>query len=141
MFISLALTCLLLSVPPSADCRTVEDRDRRSFDEQGVITIDVDGDGKPDTITPRIYKAGGNRWISFDLKTSKGRDLKSFFKYKYGNDESEFWVYALVPCNINKDGRTDLVFYAGDDTSNETIDLVNRGNSFGVQSRKVIDVE
>lgn len=141
MFTTLVLTYSLLAVFPSADCRPIEDRDRRSFDQGSVIRIDVDGDGMLDTIIPRIYKVRRTRWISFDLKTSSDHVLKSFFKYKYGTGKSAYWVYALVPCNINKDGRTDLVFYSGDDTSSETVNLVNRANGFKVQSRKVTRVE
>jgi hypothetical protein len=141
MFTSLVLTFWLLGTPPSIGCRGIEDRDRRSFDKRDPITIDVDGDGKLDTIIPRIYKVRRTHWITFDLKTSRGRVLKSFFKYEYGTDESAYWVYALVPCNINKDGRTDLVFYSGDDTTSETVNLVKKGSGFKVHSRRVTKVE
>lgn len=147
----LLLICSLLSITSSADCRIIEDRDRRSFDELTPIFLDVDADGKRDLISPRIYtsrrarkspgkprmKAKEIHWITFDLKTSKGRIVNSFFKYQYGSDEADYWVYALVPCDVNKDGRTDLVFYSGDDTSDETIILLNRGGRFIVQSRKL----
>lgn len=149
------LACSLLSLSPSADCRNIEDRDRRSFDDRSPITLDVDGDGKPDTIAPRIYtvkasrrttandnpKARESHWISFDLKTSNGRVLNSFFRYEYGTEEADYWVYAVVPCDVNKDGRTDLVFYSGDDTSDETVILLNIGKRFKVQSRKTSIVE
>jgi hypothetical protein len=111
----------------------------------------VDGDSKPDTITPRTYTVKVNRkvsgktksktreihWIAFDIKTSKGRVIKSFFKYNYGTNEADYWVYAFVPCRINRDGRTDLLFYSGDDTTEEMIILVNRDNVFKIYSRKV----
>jgi len=151
VFANLILACSLLSLAPPADCRIIEDRDRRSFDERVPIFIDVDGDGKPDRISPRVYKVRAKReppgngrakakethWITFDLKTSKGRVAKSFFRYEYGTDEAGYWVYALVPCDVNKDGRADLVFYSGDDTSDETIILLNKGGRFIVHSREV----
>ena len=144
------MACSLLSITPSKDCRVIEDRDKRGFDDLRPIIVDVDGDGKPDTITPRTYAVRINRkskgksrrkprevhWITFDLKTSKGRVLRSFFKYDYGTDEADYWVYALVPCDFNKDGRKDLIFYTGDDTSDETVFLLNKGGSFIVHSRK-----
>jgi hypothetical protein len=92
MFTSLILTFWLLGTPPPIDCRRIEDGDRRSFDKRAPIAIDVDGDGKLDTIIPRIYKVRRIHWIAFDLKTSRGRVLKSFFKYEYGTDESTYWV-------------------------------------------------
>lgn len=134
------------------DCRTVivQDHDRHSFRNRSPFLVDVDGDGQPDTISPRLYtvKARGNQtganlkaheehWISFDLQPSKGAVLKSFFKYRYGTEKADYWVYALIPCRMNKQGSTGLLFYAGDDTSAEAIILINQGNSFRTYSRKV----
>lgn len=150
MVVHLILACLLLSLSSSADCRNIKHRDKRSFGDRSPITLDVDGDGKPDTIAPRIYtvkasrrasanarpKARESHWVSLDLKTSKGRVLNSFFRYEYGTEEADYWVYAVVGCDVNKDGRTDLVFYSGDDTSDETVILLNTGKAFKVHSRK-----
>src|SRR2546421_8295628 len=149
LLIHLIMACSLLSITPFKGCREIEDSDKRGFRDLSPIIVDVDGDGKPDTITPRTYAVRINRkphgkarrkpreanWIAFDLKTSKGRVLRSFFKYQYGTDEADYWVYALVPCEFNKDGRKDFIFYTGDDTSDETIVLLNRGGSFIVHSR------
>jgi hypothetical protein len=110
----------------------------------------VDGDAEPDTITPRIYTVKTNQkisdgtklkaldlhWIAFDLKPSKGRALNSFFKYHYGNNVDDYYVFAFVPCTINRDQKPDLLFYAGDDTGHEEVILVNRGNVFKIYSRK-----
>jgi hypothetical protein len=110
--------------------------------------IDVDGDGKLDTILPRLFsrksgrskrgrpKATDSHWIAFDLKTSNRRLLRSFFRFEYGDAFGDYWVYALVPCDIDKNGKVDLVFYSGDDTSDETIVLINRNGRFFVHSRK-----
>ncbi|MCM3873536.1 MAG: hypothetical protein ND895_22865 [Pyrinomonadaceae bacterium] len=139
--------------PKLADCQNtvVQDSSRRLFDDRSSFMLDVDGDGKPDTITPRTYAVKANRnvsgktktkasdihWVTFDLKTHKGRVIKSFFKYNYGTDEADYWVYAFVPCSTNQDGRTALLFYSGDDTSQETVILLNRGSLFKVHSRQV----
>jgi hypothetical protein len=135
------------------DCRkvVVRDSDRRPFSERDSFTLDVDGDGRPDTITARTYAVKATRkgpggdtpgarethWISFDLKASGGPALRSFFRYDYGTDEADYWVYALIPCSLDGDGRPDLLFYSGDDTTDETVILVNRGSAFKVHSRKV----
>ena len=156
LLLNFAVTAQLYAQVKSglADCRKIDgvkDSDRRSFDNPNSFTLDVDGDGKPDTITPRIYtlktnqklsgkakqKAREIHWIAFDVKTSEGRVLNSFFKYNYGTEEADYWVYAFVPCQLNRNERSNLLFYSGDDTSEEKVILVNRNNVFKVYSRKV----
>ena len=130
----------------------ITDDDRRGFGELGQIKIDVDGDGKLDIIQPRTFqiislrskskrirKRDMQNWMAFDLTTSKGRRIKSFFKYNYGTAEQggSYWVYALKAAgDVNKDGKMDLVFYSGDDTTDETIILANKENRFVVYKRK-----
>lgn len=148
-----ALLCLLLWVIPTT-AQTVTDLDRRGFDDLQPIFIDVDGDGKKDRLNPRTYqtrsKLRGGRplkkhiknWITFDLKTSRGLSIKSLFTYNYGTAETggSYWVYALIPVgDVNKDRKLDLMFYAGDDTSDETVILLNQGNRFTVRSKKTSD--
>ena len=156
LLLNFAVTAQLYAQGKSslADCRKIDgvkDSDRRSFDNLNSFILDVDGDGKPDTITPRTYtqktnlklsgkskqKAREIHWIAFDVKTSQGRVLNSFFKYNYGTEEADYWVYAFVPCRINRNGRSNLLFYSGDDTSEEKVILVNRNNVFKVYSREV----
>ena len=155
MLTQLALCCSLLGSAPAAECREVTDGDRRSFDELRPVRLDVDGDGVQDAIRPRAYRARAGRrsfvregrrvslvdWIAFDLTTSRGRSLRSFFRYDYGADGVRYWVCALVPCDFNKDGRVDLKFYSGDDTGDETVILPNTGRAFKVHSRKVSRAE
>jgi hypothetical protein len=74
MVTSLVLTFWLLGTPPSIDCPRIEDGDRRSFDKRDPITIDVDGDGKLDTIIPRIYKVGRTHWIKLFIVFTLGRN-------------------------------------------------------------------
>src|SRR5260370_1125008 len=148
MFISAILAGLLFSTPTTTQCRAITDDDRRGFfvSDLHPIILDLDGDGKPDIITPRLVvtrfrdrrsKVHQAEWIIFDLKTSRGRVVRSFFKYNYGTDKIDYWVWALAPCRPDKKGRKDLVFYSGDDTSDETIVLLNTRGSFRVYSRKL----
>src|ERR1700704_6285698 len=147
MFIQIILASVLLSGSPSSKCRAIGDSDMRSFadSDPDPIVMDIDGDGKPDTITSRFVvthfrdrksKLHQAEWIVFDLKTSRGRVVRSFFKYHYGNDKIDYSVWALVPCKANKDRRRDLVFYSGDDTSSETVVISNQPNGFRVTSRR-----
>lgn len=127
--------------------RIVNDSDKRDFTKSSTFSFDVDGDGKADSFTHRTYKtkvSGNakikeNHWITFDLKTSQGKTLKSFFKYKYGTNLADYWIYALVPCKLGQGAKNDLIFYTGDDTSDEKIVLKNMGNSFKVHSRKTTE--
>jgi predicted dithiol-disulfide oxidoreductase (DUF899 family) len=149
--LSTIIVVLLLNI--SFHAQAISDNDRRPFENLSQIKIDVDGDGKPDTIQPRTYQITIKRssnlklvrkrdiqnWIAFDLMTTKGRRINSFFKYNYGTAEQggSYWVYALIPTSdINRDKKTDLVFYSGDDTSDDTITLISRGNRFIIHKKK-----
>src|SRR4051794_24048150 len=108
--------------PRLSDCEsvTVRDTDRRSFHNRTPSTLDGDGNSGTFTITPRTFtrnaglKVTGKRalyareihWIAFDLRTDDGHVFKSFFKYDYGDDRADSWVYAFVPCRANRDRRT-----------------------------------
>ncbi|MDQ3799746.1 MAG: hypothetical protein M3384_09860 [Acidobacteriota bacterium] len=150
------IICLILTAAVAvARAQDINDADKRGFDDLSPIKIDVDGDRQPDTIQPRTFKTTPRRvkgkrpgksdvkhWIAFDLTTSKGLRIPAFFKYNYGTDESVYWVYVLSSAgDVDKDGKTDLVFYAGDDTSDETIILANRTNRFVVIKRKTADAD
>ncbi len=150
MRIILTLCLVLFIGPVLAHAQEIPDEVKRAFSELQPNKIDVDGDGRADTIQPRVYAVVQNcgkgkhlkftdikHWIEFDLTLARGRKIPSIFKYEYGTSESTYWVYALISAgDINRDGKTDLVFYSGDDTSDETITLVNRGIRFIVHSRK-----
>ncbi len=126
--------------------------DSRGFDDTRPIEMDLDDDGLKDKITPRLFtvkmsqtarsrnKTTEVHWIAFDLKTSRGQFLKSFFKYRYGTDEADYWIYHFTPCRLNRNGRTDLFFYSGDDTSQESIILANKGDRFRIYFRKIEDL-
>jgi len=137
--------------PMLVQAQVITDDVKRAFGDLTPIKIDVDGDGRTDSIQPREYALVDKcvkgtplkftdiqHWISFELTLAGGQKIPSIFKYRFGDSESTYWVYALVPAgDVNGDRKTDLVFYSGDDTSDETITLVNKGNRFIVHSRKV----
>lgn len=146
---------LLMGTAIFAQAQSVSDADRRPFDDISEMKIDVDGDGKLDAIKPRTYqvvkrksrtgpirKRDIQNWITFDLITARGKRLRNFFRFEYGTAETggSYWVYALKSIgDINRDGKPDLMFYSGDDTSDERVILANRGTRFVVIKRKKSD--
>jgi|GEM_PF-4119640 len=117
---------------------------RRSFDDLSLIRIDLDGDRRLDAIKPRTYTTKRGRekvnWITFDIRFASGKKAEKIFTYDYGIDDVNYWVYALRPLrDLNNDGRRDLLFYTGDDTSDETVVLVSKGTRYQVRSRKKTD--
>ena len=122
----------------SCNRAVVYDKDRRGFDELAVISLDVNRDGLSDKLIPSVSqtrgKSGIQHWIAFDVKISGQEQQRRFFRYMYGGEET-YWVWALIPCRVNQDKYPDLLFYSGDDTSDERIYLVNTKNSFRVFRR------
>jgi hypothetical protein len=116
----------------------VQDTERHAFDELTTIRLDANGDGRSDELIPRVFETRGKRglrhWISFNLRLSGQTSSREFFRYMYGG-EDPYWVWALVPCRINRDRYPDLLFYSGDDTSEEEVLLLNTKNSFVVFRR------
>src|SRR5260221_1050141 len=117
MFIQIILASVLLSVSPSSKCRAIGDSDMRSFadSDPDPIVMDMDGDGKADTITSRLVvthfrdrksKLHQAEWLVFDLKTTPARGVRTFFTYRYGTDRIDDWVPCLVPCNVATETRT-----------------------------------
>src|SRR5262249_39954122 len=133
------LAVVIVLAAQQSQCPTVTDADRRAFSAVSSFALDVDGDGSMDLVTPRTYsvKATGRpyqsgqpvtewHWITFDLVTSTGKHLHSWFRYRYGSDVADYWCYAVIPCKT----KSDILFYAGDDTSDETVLLHYTGSKF-----------
>ncbi len=152
MFSQILLSALLVTTQPINCSVAVSDEIKRPYDDLTPLVLDVDGDGKLDRIIPRTYvgpptkmRHGAQRarekqshWIAFDLEIAS-KPRKSFFRFNYGSDLADYWIYALVPCRANKDRLTDLIFYTGDDESSDTVIFRNTGNGFVIHSRRHID--
>jgi hypothetical protein len=118
----------------------------QSFSDPSSFTVEMDGTGATETVEVRTYRtrrwlrSGGSKWISFSFRSREVARSKPFFRYRYGSAEAAYWVYRVGTCDANGDGRADLVFYAGDDTSEETVVLLNTGSSFR-ETFRYVDTE
>ena len=152
MLFQILLSALLVTRQPPNCSVAVSDEIKRDYKELRPLVFDVDGDGKLDRIIPRTYVGpptkmlhGAKRtsekeshWIAFDLKLAN-RPQKTFFRFNYGSDWADYWIYAVAPCRANRDRLTDLIFYAGDDSSDDTVVFRNTGRGFVIHSRKHVD--
>jgi hypothetical protein len=66
----------------------------------------------------------------FQIEPANGGKQSTFFEYRIGTNLAVYWIAHLSEVrHINNDGIIDLVFYAGDDTSDETVLLLRRADS------------
>ena len=140
----LLLISILIFSCLAVTAQRFDGKDSRGYDDLRPIYFDLDGDRKADTIKPRTYRTRRGRvrvnWITFDAQLSSGHKLKNFFRYEYGKDDVNYWVYALRQIrDVNNDRKKDLLFYAGDDTGDETVIIVSKGNKYRVKSRRTTD--
>lgn len=153
--ILLSLTLIVMIFVVVANGQNISDKDRLAFNSTNPISIDLDGDGHLVKILPHTYIVRGKKWsrrkhsiiktekhwIAFDLQTAHRHKTKNVFRYQYGTEQADYWSYALVlVSDLNKDGRKDLLFYAGDDTTEERVFLLNVPGKFRIYKRRVNDL-
>jgi hypothetical protein len=124
----LSLTCISLSYP-------VQDIELRA---------DINGDSRMDKIVKvkdvqpayTLGNSGGckittGHYIKYLLFLDGQREPITVFNHKYGTEEADYWQYKLeVLKDLNMDGKSDLIYYAGDDTSQEYVFLLQKPSSF-----------
>ncbi|NJM45767.1 MAG: SH3 domain-containing protein [Alkalinema sp. RU_4_3] len=70
-------------------------------------------------------------FVKFDLVDGKSRKRSLLFEHSIGTNLATYWVYDIREVrNINRDEYVDLVFYAGDDTSDETVLLLRKKDHY-----------
>jgi len=76
-------------------------------------------------------RLGFVHWISFDLIKAHPHSRQLLFEYRFGDERADYWIWALIPAgDLDGNGQLDLVFYSGDDTTDETVILLQKGSSF-----------
>jgi hypothetical protein len=138
------LTVVVFLAGSASGYRLVVDTDKNGFNELKAIHLDINDDGRIDTIQPRIlvrrgwvwdaqgkHRHGTEHWITFDLVRTSTQPGRTVFEYRYGDEHADYWVWALIPAgDLDGNGQIDLVFYSGDDTTDETVILLQNGSTF-----------
>jgi hypothetical protein len=110
------------------------------------VMMDLDGDPELEQVfkstverpVPKNQVCPGRAWsdkvktdvfAKFDLVD--GKERSTLFEYKIGTNLATYWVYKIREVrHINRDGFVDLVFYTGDDTSDETVLLLRKKDHY-----------
>lgn len=72
---------------------------------------------------PKSERVTKSVFVNFQLERQAKRS--AMFEYKIGNNLSNYWVHDIQEVRyLDRDGSLDFVFYAGDDTSSETVLLL-----------------
>jgi hypothetical protein len=145
---SLGLLILLLSqIGVSIDSQTpAEAKELKIPKSKTVLNTDIDGDGKSDRVIASYYtqpvltynfsaintcQTLPGIFIRYTLESSKTRSSRVIFEYRYGTVLAQYWVRELrVDRDIDRNGLIDLVFYTGDDTSDEKVVLFQQQQGF-----------
>lgn len=111
-----------------------------------VFVGDLDGNGKPERIvqiqftkpiqlpsrkdlTKRETRNG--HFVKYVLYRDDEKKGITIFEYLIGDDEAVYWQYRIDEAiDLNQDSKKDLVFYAGDDTTQEYVFLIQKPDYF-----------
>jgi len=132
----LFLTPILLG---SAFCVFGQEKTKNEF------IADLNGNGKREHIVTVNYKKPASLLSSNNTacETRTGYFAKfvlyrdgqkrgmTIFDYSIGDDEAVYWQYRIDKAiDLNRDGKKDLIFYAGDDTTEEYVFLIQKASYF-----------
>ena len=79
------------------------------FERNSPVEIDIDGDGRLDTVQPRTFSQNPKKglkeeWIEFTFTLTGGRKVNPI-RYKYGNEDGRYYSYSLYSQgDMNHDG-------------------------------------
>ncbi len=146
--VSLVLASLVaIALPAQAD--PIPERPERSYVKAPELHLMMDLDRKvglekvfksqierpitPDKICPiriRSEQVKRDVFVQFHIEPGDGGKRSLLFEQNIGTNLATYWVSEIREVrHINNDGISDLVYYAGDDTSDETVLLLRREGS------------
>jgi hypothetical protein len=118
-----------------------------------VLKADINGNGRPDRIVASYFsrpvlvvddfkantcRTVPGKFVRYTMYADGQKNGKVIFEENYGSTRASYWVHRLeIVKGIDGDGRKDLVFYMGDDTSDETTYLLQNPEGFKAVSAGV----
>jgi hypothetical protein len=137
--ISISIGCFF-SPPLSAT------EDLKLPNSQTVIKADINGNDIPDKIVATFFtrpvlvvddrlantcQTVTGKFVRYTMYPDGQKNGKVIFEENYGSTRASYWVHKLaIGKDLNQDGRKNLVFYMGDDTSDETTYLLQKPEGF-----------
>jgi Bacterial SH3 domain len=113
---------------------------------QTVLTADLNDNGTPDRIVASYFtrpilviadrrantcKTVTGKFVRYTMYADGQKNGKVIFEENYGSTIASYWVHRLeIGKDLDGDGRKDLVFYMGDDTSDEKTYLLQKPQGF-----------
>ena len=109
------------------------------------FVADLDNNGKRERIVTVNYKMPSpllssnnaacetrtGHFAKFVLYRDNQKRGTTIFDYFIGDDEAVYWQYRIDEAvDLNRDGKKDLIFYAGDDTTEEYVFLIQKSSYF-----------
>ncbi|AFY91366.1 SH3 domain-containing protein [Chamaesiphon minutus] len=111
-----------------------------------VINADINGNGKIDRVVASYFsrpvlvlddsrantcKTVPGKFVRYTMYADGQKNGQVIFEENYGSTRASYWVHRLkIGKDIDGDDRKDLVFYMGDDTSDETTYLIQKPTGF-----------
>ncbi|PSB45297.1 SH3 domain-containing protein [Chamaesiphon polymorphus] len=111
-----------------------------------VINADINGNGKLDRVVASYFsrpilvlddshantcKTVPGKFVRYTMYADGQKNGRVIFEENYGSTRASYWTHRLeIGRDLDGDGRKDLVFYMGDDTSDETTYLIQKPTGF-----------
>jgi hypothetical protein len=111
-----------------------------------VINADINGNGIPDRVVATYFirpilvlksrkehtcQTLPGKFVRYTLYADGQKNGKVIFEESYGSTVGSYWVHRLeIGKDLNRDGLKDLVFYMGDDISDDKTYLLQKPQGF-----------
>lgn len=116
------------SNPGKPELQLMMDLDRQTPELEQIFKTQTERPANPKTCPGRPFNDKITKDVFVNFQLVKGGKRSSLFEHRIGNNLATYWVHYISEVrHLNRDGSVDLVFYQGDDTSDETVLLLIKG--------------